>query len=124
MDLLNEIKQVTVAATMKGLSPTTLSALTANYTQFRSQITNIVNNATFDGQNMTNGDAAINAAVALGDASGNPANNITIAGANIGIDGLSSGLLTVSMINTTSNAANTLWRVNNSIAFLGQQLAT
>jgi flagellin len=122
MELLNEMKGKALAASQAGLSASAQSALNADFTQLRDQVTSIINNATFDGVNMTNGAAAINQAQSLGDAAGG--NAITVAGANIGLGGT---IVTVTGTADTASAANAttaLGQVNASITNLGTQLAT
>jgi flagellin len=124
MELLNEMKGKALAATQAGLSTSAQAALNADFTQLRDQVTSIINNATFDGQNMTNGNAAINSAVALGDAAGTAANNITVTGANIGLGGTINTVTATSDVANATNATATLALVNASITNLGTQLAT
>jgi flagellin len=122
MELLNEMKGKALAASQAGLSASAQSALNADFTQLRDQVTSIINNSTFDGVNMTNGAAAINQAQSLGDAAGG--NAITVAGANIGLGGT---IVTVTGTADTASAANAttaLGQVNASITNLGTQLAT
>jgi flagellin len=122
MELLNEMKGKALAASQAGLSASAQSALNADFTQLRDQITSIISNSTFDGVNMTNGAAAINQAQSLGDAAGG--NAITVAGANIGLAGT---IVTVTATSDTASAANAttaLGLVNASITNLGTQLAT
>jgi flagellin len=124
MELLNEMKGKALAATQAGLSTSAQSALNADFIQLRDQVTSIINNATFDGQNMTNGSAAINSAVSLGDAAGTAANNITVNGANIGLGGTIVTVAAASVVDTAANATTALGLVNASITNLGTQLAT
>ena len=124
MEMLNEMKGKALAATQAGLSASAQAALNADFTQLRDQITSIINNAVFDGQNMTNGAAAINNAVSLGDAAGTVGNNITVSGANIGLGGTIVTVAAASDVANATNAAATLLLVNASITNLGTQLAT
>jgi flagellin len=98
MDLMNQMKGKALAASQVGLSAPAQSALDADFTQLRDQITSIVSNASFDGQNMTNGALAINAATSLGDSNGG--NVITVDGANIGLGG------TINTVTATSDVAD------------------
>jgi flagellin len=124
MELLNEMKGKALAGSQAGLSASAQAALNADFTQLRDQITSIINNATFDGVNMTNGAAAINNAVSLGDAAGTAANNITVNGANIGFGGTIVTVTAASVVDTAANATTALGLVNTSITNLGTQLAT
>jgi flagellin len=122
MDLLNQMKGKALAGSQSGLSASAQSALDADFTQLRDQITSIVANSSFDGQNMTNGSAAINAATALGDASGG--NTITVNGANIGLGGTINTVTATSDVSTAAAATTSLGLVNASITNLGTQIAT
>ncbi|MCU0881442.1 MAG: flagellin [Hyphomonadaceae bacterium] len=124
MELLNEMKGKALAASQAGLSASAQSALNADFIQMRDQVTSIINNATFDGVNMTNGAAAINNAVSLGDAAGTAGNNITVNGANIGLGGTIVTVTAASVADTAANATTALGLVNASITNLGTQLAT
>ena len=122
MELLNEMKGKSLAASQAGLSASAQSALDADFKQLRDQVTSIVANAVFDGVNMTNGAAAINNVVALGDANGG--NSITVNGANIGLGGTIVTVTATSANDTAANATTALGLVNASITNLGTQLAT
>jgi flagellin len=124
MELLNEMKGKALAGTQPGLSASAQAALAADFAQLRDQVTSIINNATFDGQNMTNGNAAINSAVSLGDAAGTVGNNITVAGANIGLGGPVVTVTGASVLTDATTSATALGLVNTSITNLGTQLAT
>jgi flagellin len=122
MELLNEMKGKALAGSLAGNSTAAQAALAADFVQLRDQITNVISNASFDGANMIG--AAPSSAVALGDAAGTVANNITIAGSNLN---LGAGLLTVTAaeaLTTTASSATALTNVNASITALGTQLAT
>jgi flagellin len=123
-ELLNEMKGKALAATQPGLSASAQTALNADFVQLRDQVTSIINNATFDGQNMTNGTAAINNAVSLGDAAGTGANNITVNGVNLGYGGTVLDVTAASVVDSVANATTALGFVNSSITKLGTQLAT
>ncbi|GBF58645.1 flagellin [Candidatus Phycosocius bacilliformis] len=120
MELLNEMKGKALAGTQPGLSTSAASALNADFTQLRDQITNIVANAVFDGANMIK--ATPDSAIALGDASGG--NNITITGANLSLAGTVVTVTVAQSVDTTANATTALTNVNASITNLGTQLAT
>jgi flagellin len=111
-----------LAGSLAGNSGAAQAALAADFVQLRDQITNVISNASFDGANMIG--ATPSSAVALGDAAGTVANNITIAGSNLN---LGAGLLTVTAaeaLTTTASSATALTNVNASITALGTQLAT
>jgi flagellin len=122
MELLNEMKGKALAGSQAGLSTSAQAALNADFTQLRDQITAIIANSTFDGANMTNGAAAINNAVSLGDAAGG--NTITVTGANIGLGGAITTVTATSDVASSANALTTLGLVNTSITNLGTQITT
>jgi flagellin len=122
MELLNEMKGKALSATQSGLSASARSALIADFNQLRDQITSVTNNASFDGTNMTTGNAAANQASSLGDANG--ANNITVEGANIGLGGTVVTVTGTSALTDATTSAAALTQVNDSITNLGTQLAT
>jgi flagellin len=127
MELLNEMKGKALAATQPGLSAGSQGALNADFFQLRSQITSIVNNASFDGTNMVNATPA--SAIALGDANGG--NNITVAGTDLSL-GVATMISVVGGATATTGtnvsdatlAATALTEVNASITRLGTQMAT
>jgi flagellin len=111
-----------LAASQAGLSASAQTALNADFTQLRDQITSIISNSVLDGANMSNGAAAANNAFALGDSAGG--NVITINGANIGLGGGTVTVTATSDVASTANATTALGLVNTSITNLGTQLAT
>jgi flagellin len=127
MELLNEMKGKALAGSLTGNSQAATLALAADFTQLRSQITNVISNASFDGTNMigiTAPATAVADAVALGDAAGNVGNNITIAGIDLSLGGTT---ITVAAAGALANATDfgvALGQVNTSITNLGTQLAT
>jgi flagellin len=122
MELLNEMKGKALAASQVGLSASAQSAFDADFTQLRDQITSIITNSVLDGANMSNGAAAINSAVSLGDSAG--ANPITVAGANIGLGGAIVTVTAAATVSSSATALTSLGQVNASITNLGTQLAT
>jgi flagellin len=124
MELLNEMKGKALAASLAGNSTAAQGALAADFVELRTQITNVVANASFDGANMTNGALPANAAVSLGDAAGTVGNNITINGANLALGGTIVSVAAGDVLTTTGSSTTALTNVNNSIGTLGTQLAT
>jgi flagellin len=120
MELLNEMKAKTLAATQAGLSAGSRAALAADFAQLRDQITTTIANASFDGTNMVK--ATPDNATALGDSTG--ANGITIAGANLSLGGSVITVTGTSAIDTVGNSTTALGLVTASITALGTQLAT
>jgi flagellin len=124
MELLNEMKGKALAGSLAGNSTAAQGALAADFLELRTQITNVIANASFDGANMTTGALPANAAISLGDAAGNPLNNITVNGANLGLGGTIVSVGAAEVLTTTTTSATALTNVNNSINQLGTQLAT
>jgi flagellin len=122
MDLLNQMKGKALAGSQAGLSASAQSALNADFIQLRDQVTSIIANASFDGQNMTNGAAAINAATALGDSNGG--NVITVQGADLSLGGTINTVTNASTVADAAASTASLGLVNASITNLGTQLAT
>jgi flagellin len=122
MDLMNQMKGKALAATQDNISTSARNALDADFKQLRDQVTSIIANSSFDGQNMTNGTAAVNAATALGDSNGG--NNITVAGADLSLGGTINTVTATSDVSTAAAATTSLGLVNASITNLGTQIAT
>ena len=122
MELLNEMKGKALAGSLAGNAPAATLALAADFTQLRSQITNVISNASFDSTNMIG--ATPSSAVALGDATGTVGSNITINGMDLNLGGAT---ITVAAAGALTNATDfgvALGQVNTSITNLGTQLAT
>lgn len=122
MELLNEMKGKALAASQVGLSASAQTAFNADFLQLRDQVTSIIANSTFDGSNMTNGVAAINNAISLGDAAGG--NTITVLGANLSLGGTTVTVAAAADVSSSANALTSLGQVNTSITNLSTQLAT
>jgi flagellin len=121
MDLMNQMKGKALAASQVGLSGSAQTALDEDFKQLRDQVTSIIANASFDGQNMTNGAAALNAATSLGDSNGG--NVITVDGADLSLGGTITTVTATSDISTAAAATTALGLVNSSITNLGTQIA-
>jgi flagellin len=122
MELLNEMKGKALAASQVGLSASAQTAFNADFIQLRDQVTSIIANSTFDGSNMTNGAAAINNAISLGDSAGG--NTITVTGANLSLGGTTVTVAAAADVSSSATALTALGQVNTSITNLGTQLAT
>ena len=121
-DLLVKMKEVALAASQTGLSASAQSSYAASFAEYRDQITSIIGNANFDGQNMVGGTP--DDAVSIGDATGTPANNITVAGADLSLGGSIVTVAATTTLSTAANATTALGLVNASIDNLSTQLAT
>jgi flagellin len=115
------MKGKALAGSQAGLSASAQSALDADFTQLRDQVTSIIANSSFDGQNMTNGAAAINAATSLGDSNGG--NVITVDGADLSLGGAITTVTATSTVAAAAAATTSLGLVNSSITNLGTQIA-
>jgi flagellin len=130
MELLNEMKGKALAGSLAGNSTAAQGALAADFLELRTQITNVIANASFDGANMigiTAPATAVANAVSLGDAAGTPGNNITVLGANLTLTAAAGAVLTIttaSALTDTATSGTALTAVNTSINNLGTQLAT
>jgi flagellin len=119
-ELLTKMKEVALAATQTGLSASAQSSYAASFAEYRDQVTSIIGNASFDGQNMVG--ATPDGAVAIGDAAGG--NSITVAGADLSLGGSIVTVTATSALDTAANATTALGLVNASIDNLSEQLAT
>ena len=119
-DLLSKMKEVALAATQSGLSASAQASYDASFKQYRDQVTSIIGNASFDGQNMVG--ATPSSAVAIGDAAGG--NSITVAGADLSLGGTVVSVTATETLDTAAHAATALTNVNASIDALSTQLAT
>jgi flagellin len=120
MELLNEMKGKALAGSQAGLSASAQSALNADFTQLRDQITSVIANASFDGANMVG--ATPSNATSLGDAAGG--NTISVAGVDLSLAGAVVTVAVAESVSSAANAATALTNVNASITNLGTQLST
>ena len=122
-DLLTQMKEKALAATQPGLSDAAQANYDTDFKQLRDQVTSILTNANFDGQNMVSGTTPDDA-VAIGDSTGASANNITVAGADLSLGGSIVTLAATADLSDTAAAGTSLTAINTSIDNLSKQLAT
>jgi flagellin len=118
-DLLNELKGKALAAADGSLDTASRSALNADFTALRDQITTIVQNATFNGTNMVDGTTANFQALASADGT----RKITVAGQTLSLSGAIVTVKTTSTISTQAKASTMVATINSSIQNVNSSLA-
>lgn len=115
-DILIEMKEKTVAAMDQSLDTTSRNALNSDFTALRDQISNIVNNAEFNGTNLLNGTLSAMTVLANPDGS-----SMTVTGQNmiVGTAGLN---LAGDDLTTASNATLALSAINAAAIGVNQDL--
>ena len=114
-DILIEMKEKTVAAMDQSLDTTSRNALNSDFTALRDQITNIVNNAEFNGTNLLNG--TITAMTVLANPDGA---SMTVTAQNMTV---SNGLaLSTNSLSTSTNAIQALSAINAAAIQVNQDL--
>ncbi len=115
-DILIEMKEKTVAAMDKSLNTTSRNALNSDFTALRDQITNIVNNAAFNGTNLLDG--SITAMTVLANPDGAvmtvTAQTMSVATAGLALSG--------SSLSTATNSIATLSAINAAATSVNQDL--
>ena len=113
-DLLTQMKAKAVAAKDPGISTATRTALNNDFTQLRDQITSIVNNATFNGQNaVKNGGKSITA-ITNSDGS----QRITITAQDLSLTGGNLGITATTSISTSALASAAVASIQTAITFV------
>jgi len=118
-DLLNELKGKALAAADSSLDTASRSALNADFTALRDQITTIVQNASFNGTNLVDGTTANFQALASADGT----KKITAAGQTLKLSGTIVTMKSTSTISTQSKASTMVSTVNASIQNVNAALA-
>jgi flagellin len=118
-DLLNELKNKALAAADASLDTASRSALNADFTALRDQITAIVQNAQFNGTNLVDGSVAGINALASADGS----KRITVDSVTFSLSGSVVTLTTTATISTQANASAMISIVNASIQNVNASLA-
>ena len=117
-DLLIELKEKAVAASDTGLDTASRTAISADFVQLRDQITSIVSNAEFNGQNAVDGTGTISA-ITNDDGS----NTIAIAAQNLTLSGSTVTITTTQTIGTSTLAAAAVTNIESSIANVNTALS-
>ena len=118
-DLLVELKQKVVAGMDTSLDTASRTALDSDFKSILRQITQITNNAEFDGANLLNGSIAANIQFL---ANADATNKITLSTQNMSLGG---GLITVAAtasISTVTLATGILAQLNTSLSNVNQAL--
>lgn len=118
-DLLTELKSKALAAADSSLDTASRTALDADFTALRDQITNVVNNASFNGTNLVDGTTADIQALASTDGT----KRITVAGQTLSLSGTIVTLTSTGTISTLSSASSMISTINTSIANVNAALA-
>jgi flagellin len=118
-DLLNQIKQAVLSATDSSLDTSSRTALNTNYQSLLAQITDAIQNATFDGANLLDGSTPTMQFMTNGDAT----QFITLQGQDLALGGPLVSLSATSSINTATNAQAALADVNTSITAVNNALS-
>jgi len=118
-DLLTELKSKALASADSSLDTASRTALDADFTALRDQITNVVNNASFNGTNLVDGTTANIQALASTDGT----KRITVSGQTLKLSGLIVTLTTTGTISTLSKASTMIATINTSIANVNASLA-
>ncbi len=118
-DLLNEIKQKVVAAQDPSLDPTSRAAINTDFQSLLTQISDVVNNASFDGANILDGSLSNNISFL---ANADATSFITLSVQDMSLGGSIVSIPSTQTIGTLTAAQATLSEVNNSIAAVNSAL--
>ena len=118
-DLLTQMKAKALAASDGSLSQNSREAYNADFVALRDQITNIVNNASFNGINLINGSTA--KLDALANAQGTAF--ITVTARDLALGGGTIGIAATNTISTAANASAMITTVDSSIDAVNLALA-
>ena len=118
-DLLVEMKEKALAASDASLDAASRTALNADFTALRDQITTIVSNAEFNGTNLISNGAGNITALANADGS----NSITVQSEDLSLTGSTLTIAATTQINTVTNASNAASAIGTSLDNLNASLA-
>jgi flagellin len=118
-DLLNELKAKALASADTSLDTASRNALNSDFVAMRDQITNIVQNAAFNGANLVDGTTATIQALASVDGT----KKITVSGQNMKLSGSIVTVKTTSTISTAAKASTMISTINASITNVNAALA-
>ena len=119
-DLLVEMKEKALAASDTSLDSASRTALDADFSALRDQITTIVSNAEFNGTNLIDGSATSISALANADGS----NTLTISSQNFSLGGSIVTVAASASIATASDASTVMTSIETSLDNLNSSLAT
>ena len=118
-DLLIELKEKAVAAKDSGLDTASRTSLNNDFSQLRSQITSIVQNAEFNGTNVVNSGGS--SVVAITNDTGS--NKISIAAQDLSVSGTKVTLTSSQSIGTATAAGSVVTAIESSIANVNDALS-
>ena len=118
-DLLTQLKSKALAASDTSLDTASRSALNADFTSLRNQITSVVGNATFNGANLI--DSGAKNIFALANASGS--SQVTVAAQDLSLGGANVTLTATTSISTATLASAAISTVETSISNVNNALA-
>jgi flagellin len=118
-DLLTEMKAKALAASDGSLDQNSREAYNADFVALRDQITNIVDNASFNGVNLINGSTAT--LQALANAAGDKF--VTVTAQDLSLGGSILSIASTSTISTATNASSMITTVENSLNAINLALA-
>jgi flagellin len=120
-DLLTQVKAKVVAALDTSLNTTSRTALNSDFQSLLSQISDVVNNASFDGANILNG-SLTNGLQFLANADGT--STLTLSSENLSFGGSLISFASTSSISTATLAQALLTQVNTSLSNVDQALGS
>jgi len=118
-DLLNQLKSKALAASDTSLDSASRSALNADFSSLRNQITSVVDNASFNGANLI--DSGAKNIYALANATGT--SSLTVAAQNLSLGGSNVTLTATTSIGTATQAFNAIATIQTSITNVNNALA-
>lgn len=111
-DLLNQMKEKVVAAMDPSLDPNSRTLLNNDFTSLLRQITQVANNATFDGANILNGSLAADITFL---ADPDATSNITLSLQSMSLGGANISIAATATIGTVTDATAVLAQLDTSI---------
>ena len=118
-DLLVEMKGKAVAASDLSLDTASRNALVEDFESMRDQITNILENATFNGVNLADGTSSSLTALVSADGT----STITIAGEDMSLSGSIVTISTTGSLSTAAAASTMITTINDSLENVNAALA-
>lgn len=120
LNLLNQLKNDALSATESTIDPNTRASYNSDFQNLLNQITQTVDNASFDGTNLLDGSSSGNMNV-LASADGN--SFMTLSGADLSLGGSVITLGSTSSLGSVTAATAALSQINTSLANLTSTLA-
>jgi flagellin len=120
VNILNRLKQDALSATETSLDPAARQSYNDDFKSLLNQITQTVNNASFDGANLLDGSSSGNVAVL---ASADGSSFFTLSGTDLSLGGSVITVGTTASLGSSTAAASALSQINTSLANVAQALA-